>query len=57
MQFHLVESDQRKCAFLRNAVREIGLNVKVYAERIEVLDPIGADIISARALTDLEWLA
>ena len=56
MQFHLVESDQRKCAFLRNAVREIGLNVKVYAERIEVLDPIVADIISARALTDLNGL-
>ena len=56
MQFHLVESDQRKCAFLRNAVREIGLNVKVYAERIEVLDPIEADIISARALTDLNGL-
>lgn len=56
MQFYLVESDQRKCAFLRNAVREIGLNVKVYAERIEVLDPIVADIISARALTDLNGL-
>ena len=56
MQFYLVESDQRKCAFLRNAVREIGLNVKVHAERIEELDPIGASVISARALTDLNGL-
>ena len=56
MQFYLVESDQRKCAFLRNAVREIGLKVKVYAERIEALDPIGASVISARALTDLNGL-
>ena len=56
MQFYLVESDQRKCAFLRNAVREIGLKVKVHAERIEVLDPIGASVISARALTDLNGL-
>ena len=56
MQFHLVESDQRKCAFLRNATREIGLNVKVHAERIELLDPIGANVISARALTDLNGL-
>lgn len=56
MQFYLVESDQRKCAFLRNAVREIGLNVKVHAERIEVLEPIGASVISARALTDLNGL-
>ncbi len=56
MQFDFVESDQRKCAFLRNVVREIGLNVKVHAERIEVLDPIGASVISARALTDLNGL-
>ena len=56
MQFYLVESDQRKCAFLRNVVREIGLNVKVHAERIEVLDPIGASVTSARALTDLNGL-
>lgn len=56
MQFYLVESDQRKCAFLRNVVREIGLNVKIHAERIEVLDPIGASVISARALTDLNGL-
>ena len=56
MQFYLVESDQRKCAFLRNVVREVGLNVKVHAERIEVLDPIGASVISARALTDLNGL-
>ena len=56
MQFYLVESDQRKCAFLRNVVREIGLNVKVHAERIEALDPIGASVISARALTDLNGL-
>ena len=56
MQFCLVESDQRKCAFLCNAVREIGLNVKVHAERIEVLEPIGASVISARALTDLNGL-
>jgi len=56
MQFYFVESDQRKCAFLRNVVREIGLNVKVHAERIEELNPIGASVISARALTDLNGL-
>ncbi|MEO9460983.1 MAG: 16S rRNA (guanine(527)-N(7))-methyltransferase RsmG [Lentilitoribacter sp.] len=54
--FHLVESDQRKSAFLRNVIREIGLNAVVSASRIEELEPLKADIISARALTDLNGL-
>lgn len=56
MEFHLVESDQRKCAFLRTAIREIGLNATVSAARIEELEPLKADVISARALTDLNGL-
>ena len=55
-KFHLVESDQRKCAFLRNVVRELGLNAIVSAERIEELAPLNADVICARALTDLKGL-
>lgn len=34
-KFTLVESDQRKAVFLRNAAREIGLRVDVTTERIE----------------------
>ena len=34
MAFTLIESDQRKCAFLRTAARELGLNVKVLSEQI-----------------------
>lgn len=56
LEFHLVESDQRKCVFLRTCVRELGLNAKVSAERIEKMAPMSADIISARALTDLKGL-
>lgn len=52
----LVESDQRKCAFLRNAIRELSLNGAVISERIETLEPQGADVISARALSDLDAL-
>jgi len=51
--FTLVESDQRKAAFLRNAVRETGLSVKVLADRIESVPPLNADILSARALAPL----
>lgn len=52
----LVESDQRKCAFLRTVVRELGLDVTVLSERIETLDPLSADVISARALAELDLL-
>ena len=49
----LVESDQRKCAFLRTAIRELGLNATVHAQRIEAAAPFEADVISARALASL----
>ncbi len=49
----LVESDRRKSTFLRAVMRETGVKATVHAERIEALPPIGADVISARALADL----
>ncbi|TDE37003.1 16S rRNA (guanine(527)-N(7))-methyltransferase RsmG [Antarcticimicrobium sediminis] len=52
----LVESDQRKSAFLRTAAREAGVRCTVITERIETLEPQEADILSARALADLETL-
>lgn len=55
-QFHLVESDHRKCAFLRTAARELGLEAKIYSQRIEQLEPQEADVVSARALADLPTL-
>lgn len=52
----LVESDQRKCAFLRTVARETGCDVSVLAERVEKMAPLDADILSARALADLPAL-
>ncbi|MCQ0969327.1 16S rRNA (guanine(527)-N(7))-methyltransferase RsmG (plasmid) [Paracoccus sp. TK19116] len=50
----LVESDRRKAAFLRQMIRELSLSrVRVLAERIESVDPLAADNISARALASL----
>lgn len=49
----LVESDQRKAAFLREAARQLGLAVDVRAERAEHLAPLGAGVVSARALAPL----
>lgn len=56
---HLIESDQRKAAFLRAVSRETGAPVAVHAERIEkALPHISAEVqaVSARALAPLERL-
>lgn len=52
----LVESDARKCAFLRTVIRETEANAVVLNERIETLPSLAADILSARALGSLELL-
>lgn len=49
----LVESDQRKCAFLRTVSRAVGASFTVLSARIEDLDPQSASTISARALAPL----
>ena len=56
MRVTLIESDQRKSAFLRTAARETGANCQVIAKRIEAVEPQQADILSARALADLDTL-
>lgn len=55
-QFTLVESDQRKAVFLRTAIRELVLDATVISDRIENIAPLGADILSARALAELGTL-
>ncbi|PTX57886.1 16S rRNA m(7)G-527 methyltransferase [Litoreibacter ponti] len=52
----LVESDARKSAFLLTAVRELGLNVEVRTDRIEMTPALQADLITARALASLDQL-
>lgn len=54
--FTLIESDQRKSAFLRNAARECGVNIRVISKRIEEVEAQNANILSARALADLSDL-
>lgn len=56
---HLIESDQRKAAFLRAVSRETGAPVAIHAERIEKALPTLADqveAVSARALAPLDRL-
>ncbi|NRB18226.1 MAG: 16S rRNA (guanine(527)-N(7))-methyltransferase RsmG [Rhodobacteraceae bacterium] len=52
----LIESDQRKSVFLRTAARECGIKINVLSERIEHVDRLAANILSARALADLNTL-
>jgi 16S rRNA (guanine527-N7)-methyltransferase len=53
---YLVESDGRKAAFLRTAAQAMALQVTVHAQRAEVLAPLRADVVSARALAPLSVL-
>jgi 16S rRNA (guanine527-N7)-methyltransferase len=52
----LVESDQRKATFLRQAAQSVDLSVAVIADRIERIPPLNADVLSARALAALREL-
>lgn len=59
---HLVESNNKKCAFLRTAARTLGANVTIHANRIESVteqilsDRVPVDIVTARALAPLHKL-
>ena len=59
-EVHLIESDTRKCAFLREVARETGLRlggaVRVHRRRIEEMEPFPADVVTARACADLDQL-
>ena len=51
-----IESDLRKATFLRTVARETGVDARVISKRIEQVEPLGADILSARALASLTQL-
>ena len=55
-QVTLVESDKRKCAFLREVSRAAGCRTQVINERIENVDIPPAPIVTARALANLSKL-
>lgn len=55
---HMIESNGRKAAFLREVIRELNLKAKVHQRRIDdAFDEVGAtDYITARALAALPEL-
>ena len=56
LDMHLIESDARKCSFLRTAARELSLPITVHNNRVERVDALQADVVSARALASLDAL-
>lgn len=54
--FALVESDGRKCAFLRTAIQRLNLTVTLHESRVDAVKSQKADVVSARALASLDVL-
>lgn len=56
----LIESDQRKCAFLREVARHTRIAVEIVTKRIEIAETCRmvatVDVVTARALAPLERL-
>lgn len=53
---HLVESDQRKIAFMREAARVAGVQVTFHPARIESIPAFQVQAVTARALATLDRL-
>jgi 16S rRNA (guanine527-N7)-methyltransferase len=60
LTFHLYESNNKKAAFLREALRVTGCKGQVHGERLTGKSPIGGmpdvDVVTARALAPLDDL-
>lgn len=52
----LIDSDKRKCEFLRSVARELKLDITVHAARILDVPPVKSDVVTARALAPLQDL-
>ncbi|MAE51572.1 MAG: 16S rRNA (guanine(527)-N(7))-methyltransferase RsmG [Micavibrio sp.] len=54
---HLIESDEKKCQFMRTVSRETNTPVTIHCKRIErAHDDVAPDMVSARALASLTRL-
>lgn len=55
-EVHLVESVGKKTNFLKTVARELKLPVTVHSARVENLEPLNADVLTARAFAPLPRL-
>jgi 16S rRNA (guanine527-N7)-methyltransferase len=56
IEVHLVEADEKKAAFLREAARIVESPVTLHVARIENLAPFAVDVVTARACAPLPRL-
>ena len=52
----LVEKNSKKVFFLNEVIRKLNLNVKVFKKDIRSIEPLNADILTARAFSELKEL-
>ena len=52
----LVEKNQKKGFFLKEVIRKLNLSVEVVNDNIDILEPLNADILTARAFSELNNL-
>ena len=52
----LIESDLKKCLFLKEVVRSLSLPVQILNQRLETVQNLEADVITARGLADVQTL-
>lgn len=55
-EVHLVESDRRKAAFLREVARATGTEIVLHRARLEELAPFDVDVVTARGFAPLPRL-
>jgi 16S rRNA (guanine527-N7)-methyltransferase len=57
-RIHLIDSDQRKCAFLRQVALDCGVfdRITIHAKRIEQVAGMAAEVVTARACAPLDEL-
>ena len=53
---HLIESDHRKCVFLKEVARQTKTRVFIHESRIEKLNPWAIDVVVSRGLAPLKSL-
>ena len=52
----LVEKNTKKVFFLNEVIRKLNLNVKVVNNNVDTIEPLNADILTARAFSELKNL-
>ena len=52
----LVEKNMKKVFFLNEVIRKLNLNVKVFNNNVDTIEPLNADILTARAFSELKKL-